>query len=104
MKGRKKGTEKTGGRQLGTPNKITSCTRQLIQDIIDNNLNTLNDDIQKLSPKDRINAITGLLPYIMPKQQATTANVAIERMSDEQLQMMASLILKNITDDEDTTE
>lgn len=103
MKGRKKGTEKTGGRVMGTPNKVTAKTKQLIQDIIDKNLNTLNADIKKLSPKDRINAITGLLPYIVPKQQATTANVAIERMSDEQLQLMASMILKNISN-EDTTE
>ena len=103
MKGRKKGTQKTGGRQLGTPNKITSSTRQLIQDIIDNNLNTLNDDIKKLSPKDRINAITGLLPYIMPKQQSTTATLAIERLGDEQINELAEQILNGMND-EDTAE
>mgnify|MGYP007038208810 CR=1 FL=1 len=100
MKGRKKGTQKTGGRQLGTPNKITSSTRQLIQDIIDKNLNTLNDDIKKLSPKDRINAITGLLPYIVPKQQATIASVAIERLDDEQLNELAEQILNGMNDED----
>lgn len=97
------GLGRLGGRQAGTPNKTTATTREWIQALLDENQDSIREDLKKMSAKDRVTALLSLIPYVTPKQMATTANVAVERMSDEQLQLMASLILKNISD-EDTTE
>lgn len=97
------GKGRLGGRQAGTPNKATATTREWIQALLDENQQSIREDLKKMSAKDRVNALLSLIPYVTPKQMATAASVAVERMSDEQLQLMASLILKNISD-EDTTE
>ena len=99
---RAKGTPKTGGRQKGTPNKTTQTTKEFIQAILEDNQEQLRDDLKKLSPKDRVNAILGLLPYVLPKQQATTATLAVERLSDDEISDMAGYILSSIDGYEDT--
>ena len=98
------GKGRLGGRQAGTPNKATATTREWIQMLLEENRDSIREDLKKMSAKDRVAALLSLIPYVTPKQMATTANVAIERMSDDQLQLMASLILKNITDDEDSID
>ena len=100
--GRTKGTPKTGGRKAGTPNKTTQTTREFVQSILDANQEQLRDDLKKLAPKDRVNALLGLLPYIIPKQQATTATLAVERLTEDEISDMAGLILNSIDKDEDT--
>ena len=67
---KKKGTQKTGGRKAGTPNKTTTELREAINLIISDNIDTLNDDIQSLAPKDRIKFIIDLVNYVLPKFQS----------------------------------
>jgi hypothetical protein len=66
--GRTKGTEKTGGREKGTPNRVTKRVRQWIFDVVQDNLDMFESDIKTLEPKERINVICGLLPYIVSKR------------------------------------
>ena len=67
MSGRIKGTPKTGGRQAGTPNKITSTVRNWIVELINNNREQVERDFQQLKPIDRLNMLEKLLPYVLPK-------------------------------------
>ena len=62
---------KTGGREMGTPNKITKDIRESYQLLIENNLDRLEDDIRELSPKDRIEILIRLTEYVVPKLQRT---------------------------------
>lgn len=59
---------KTGGRVKGTPNRTTAETKELLQKIVSNQINGINDLLEQLEPKERIDAIIKLLPYIVPKQ------------------------------------
>lgn len=61
--------EKTGGRQKGTPNKITATIRNWIVELINNNRTTIETDFAQLEPKERLAMLEKLLPYIMPKVQ-----------------------------------
>lgn len=99
---RAKGTPKTGGRQKGTPNKTTQTTKEFIQALLEDNQEQLQEDLKRLAPKDRVNALLGLLPYIVPKQQATTATLAVERLSEDEISDMAGYILSSIDGYEDT--
>lgn len=75
MRGRKKGTEKTGGRDKGTPNRVTAVS----QDAIAAALAGCSDKIQAaLSRLERdpylyIQAVTKLLPFVVPKKTDITS-------------------------------
>jgi hypothetical protein len=63
---------KTGGRTLGTPNKTTAETKELIQNIVSSKLENINELLEQLEPKEQLDVIIKLLPYIVPKQQEIT--------------------------------
>jgi len=69
-----KGQPKIGGRQKGTPNKVTQEHRELINKLIDSP-EDLEADLAQLAPKDRIDAIIKLLEFTTPKQSRVEANV-----------------------------
>lgn len=58
---------KTGGRVIGTPNKVTSDLRTSINDFLNNNIDTLQENFDKLEPKDKIYFIERLLKYSIPR-------------------------------------
>tara|TARA_B100000767_G_scaffold43668_1_gene37703 strand:+ start:143 stop:394 length:252 start_codon:yes stop_codon:yes gene_type:complete len=64
---------KTGGREIGTPNKTTSELRRVLKHMIDDELKNLQDNINELDPKERIELLIKLLPYVMPKVQTVSA-------------------------------
>ena len=64
---------KTGGRELGTPNKTTTELRKVLKHMVDNELQNLQDNINELEPKERIELLIKLLPYVMPKVQTVSA-------------------------------
>jgi hypothetical protein len=72
--------KKTGGRQVGSVNKITSPVKETIVKIITEQLESqkLQDSLDGLSGKDYIDAITKLLPYVARKEpQEVVATDAI---------------------------
>jgi len=60
---------KTGGRQAGTPNKVTSELRSVLKEIFFTELEGLPGLLQQLEPKERITLLTAFLPYVLPKVQ-----------------------------------
>jgi|SRR5690554_2097198 len=87
------------GRPKGTPNKTTAEVRQFIQIFLDRQFDTLDEVFNQLTPKEKVSAITKLLPYIVPKQQhidlisTHTQNVTYDfsKLSDEELYKMIEL-------------
>lgn len=63
---------KTGGRTKGTPNKITSELRDSLKQIIDGELISLSNRLEQLEPKERVELLIKLLPYILPKVQTVS--------------------------------
>jgi hypothetical protein len=60
--------KKTGGRQANTPNKINAQTRSVIQNLVSDEVQKIPELLDKLKPKDRIELIIKMLPFILPKQ------------------------------------
>ena len=71
---------KTGGRTKGTPNKVTSELRDSLKQVIDGELISLSERLEELEPKERVELLIKLLPYIMPKVQT------VSHTQDEPLQ------------------
>ena len=58
---------KTGGRQKGTPNKISSQVKEKLTQVIDETIDSL--DISLMRPSEKIKLIQIGLQYIIPKSQ-----------------------------------
>lgn len=61
-----KGT-KTGGRELGTPNKLTKELRNALKDIVYSEIEKIQQNFDKLDSKERIELLIKILPYVLPK-------------------------------------
>ncbi len=91
-----KGRGKTGGRQVGTKNKygnIRDRLKDIIMPYFDYDPEDKNDkqkcfatDLMSIAdPKDRIDAISKLMPYISPKFSSVTIGADADRpVSEEQ--------------------
>ena len=58
---------KYGGRQKGTPNRITKELRTLLKDILYHELEQVQERLELLEPKERIELLIKLMPYALPK-------------------------------------
>ncbi|MDT0608014.1 hypothetical protein [Croceitalea rosinachiae] len=55
----------------GKPNKTTDSLRKRVENILDDNWERLSDDIESLTPKERVDTIVKLLEYALPKLNRT---------------------------------
>ena len=58
---------KYGGRQKGTPNKLTKELRSVLKDILYQELEQIQERLDALKPKERVELIIKLMPYVLPK-------------------------------------
>ena len=58
--------EKTGGRQRGTPNKLTFQTHQVLINVLNAELCNLPSLLDQLSPPERIDAVCKLSKFALP--------------------------------------
>lgn len=98
-RGRKPGTQKTGGRQKGTPNKITKSVREKLEKIVSWNMRTIQRDLDNIAdPKDRLMILEKFMAYIVPKQSAVKAE--INNLSPDDVQTVTDSLLKSLTDEQ----
>lgn len=56
------------GRPKGTPNKSTKEMKALIKTFVENELSNADELLAELTPKERLDILCKLLPYVVPKQ------------------------------------
>ena len=64
--------QKTGGRQKGTPNKITAEIREFLASLFFDNMDLIRQDVKDMTPEQRAVFLPKILPYIVPKQKPKT--------------------------------
>jgi hypothetical protein len=75
--GRKKGTKKTGGRSIGTPNRTTAQAKELLEQIMFGQIDNINDALDNLKDKDYakyLDACSKLFTYVLPKKSDVTSD------------------------------
>ena len=95
-------TNNPNGRPKGTPNRITQDVRAWLSAVIDKNRKQMERDLKALEPKDRLQMIEKLMQYVIPKQQAVSAEVDFSKLTDEQLTIIVNQLTEGI-DNEDRT-
>ncbi len=76
-----KGT-KTGGRKIGTPNKLTKELRSVLKNILHQEIELLPDHFKKLEPKDRLELLVKLLSFALPKVEPESYQIGEGGISD----------------------
>ncbi len=90
---RKGQTNNPSGRPKGTPNKITANLRSRINDFLTDNWGNLQNDFDKLEPKERLQFYEKLLQYGLPRLQNTQLSTDFEKLSEEQLDYMINNLI-----------
>ena len=97
--GRPPGIPRTGGRQKGTPNKITKSVREKLEKIVTRNMRTIQRDLDNIAdPKDRLIILEKFMAYVVPKQSAVKAE--INNLSPDDVQTVTDSLLKSLTDEQ----
>jgi hypothetical protein len=109
--GRPPGTPKTGGRQPGSPNKVTAELRQWLQGVIDRNKDQFEKDLQNVESAQRMAMIEKLMAYMLPKPQNFSIELEyrhlealLEKTPDQYIETITAKIFelnaKNTNEDE----
>lgn len=74
-----KGTRPTG-RQKGTPNKVTTMTKEVIARLLGEYQSSglMMKDFKSLEPRDRLMVSEKMMQYVMPKIQAVQMEATVK--------------------------
>ena len=61
--------KKFGGREKGTPNKLTKELRSALKDVLYDEIEQIPHRLDELEAKDRLELLVKLMPYVFPKVQ-----------------------------------
>lgn len=86
------------GRPKGSKNKSPAVIKNKILEIISNNMETIQNDISKLKPAERLAFLEKLFKYAIPTRTANDIN--LNGLSDEQLEELYSKLQENLNDNE----
>ena len=75
------------GRTKGSKNKLTAEIKQRISDALNNTIDNLENDLNTLSVKDRLEIFSRLLPYILPKLRETDINEISENQNPNEIKV-----------------
>lgn len=67
--------QKTGGRQQGTPNKISTEIKEKFDILLNKNLENLQADIDKLTPYRRVELLLSMAKFIIPTLRAQEVDI-----------------------------
>ena len=66
--------KKYGGRQKGTPNRMTKELRSILKDILYQELEEIEERLDVLEPKTRIELLIKMMPFVLPKMNTVSHN------------------------------
>lgn len=91
---------KTGGREKGTPNKVTREIREVYKELIENNLSNVENWLETVSqenPDKALSFIIRLSEFVVPKLQSTNLSNSMnfENLNDEELNLIIDKICRH---------
>ena len=67
--------KKFGGRQKGTPNKLTKELRSVLKDVLYEEIDRLPERLDELDTKNRLELLVKLMPFVFPKVQSVSPSL-----------------------------
>jgi hypothetical protein len=66
----KPGHNLSKGRPKGASNKSTETIKRSISMLLENNIDTVQSDLDEMQPRDRVNALLQFMKFVIPTQKA----------------------------------
>ena len=66
----KEGNNMGRGRPKGASNKSTETIKRSISMFLENNIDTVQSDLDEMQPRDRVNALLQFMKFVIPTQKA----------------------------------
>ena len=79
----KKGNKMGKGRKAGSTNKVTQDIRKTFEDLLNDNVETMQNDLDSLESLDRLKMMTHLASFVIPKLKS----VDISNVGDDTIQI-----------------
>lgn len=89
------------GRPKGVRNRETEMIRGFLEKLVTDNQETIKIDFESLRPIQRIRLIIDLLPYVVPKLQATSLELDLNSLPDEAIDKLYDKIMSAVTTSND---
>lgn len=70
---------KLGGRTPGALGKSNKAAKQAFLYLLNNNLSRLQDDLDKLEPRDRLKIMLELANYVIPKLRSVESAIEVKQ-------------------------
>ncbi len=99
--GRPKGTPKTGGRQKGTQNKVTTDAKDWFVYLLNSNRKRLEKALDAMDDKELWDNFQKLFPYIVPKMQSVEAKIDYDHLTDEQIDLIIYELTNKLNEEDD---
>ena len=93
------GRGRLGGRAKGTPNKVTTSVKEWLSELINANREQVEADLKKLKPRERLAVLEKFMQYVVPRQQAVSAKIDFDSLTDSQLDDIVGRLTKGINDE-----
>ncbi|MGB4013647.1 MAG: DUF5681 domain-containing protein [Bacteroidales bacterium] len=84
------------GRPKGSKNKVTKDVKEWLLELFYNHASTLDIDLKAMTPRERWDVITKILPFIVPRLQAMQAKIDLNNLSDDQLKTIIEAIKEEL--------
>jgi hypothetical protein len=78
----KEGNNMGRGRPKGASNKSTETIKRSISMLLENNIDTVQSDLDEMQPRDRVNALLQFMKFVVPTQKAIEIDT---KVSEEEL-------------------
>ena len=78
----KEGNNMGRGRPKGASNKSTEIIKRSVSNLLENNIDTVQSDLDEMQPRDRVNALLQFMKFVVPTQKAIELDT---RTSQEEL-------------------
>lgn len=90
------------GRPKGAKDKIKGGLLDQIRNLIENNMTQFEDDLQQLTPRERVKALTNLMSFVVPKAnledyvelEAKALTVILEKAPEEAIERIATKVVE----------
>lgn len=102
MERNKNGTVKKGvvlnpkGRPKGSQNRNTTELKEVIKTILDSELDKIQKNLNQLEPKERLDFLVKILPYVLPKQSQIEHTAIVEEKQHMDLSSFSTEELKEM--------
>ena len=75
--------QKTGGRQKGTPNKISAEVKELMYNLLAENTDLIMQDFRNMTTEQHMVFIPKILPYLTPKMKPVSEDEEQKRIAQQ---------------------